>query len=225
MDSLLQNQKSGFAGIFASLRGERDMSAHYLIAIPQWLDRVFTCPLMIYRRFKYGYTFRRIPLGDGIYTIIDVDVFYRLGHHKWHLRGSRGKRFYAIRSVKIGHGLAKQLSLHREIMNEPKGVLIDHQNLNSLDNRLANLRTATQSQNIQNRDKRKNTSSRFIGVSFNREMRKWRAFINYQCKGIFLGYFKNEIDAAKAYDAAARKYFGLHAKVNFPDELEPTLTR
>jgi hypothetical protein len=201
------------------------MSAKYSISIPQWLDRVFTCPLMVYRRLKYGYTYRRIPLGDGVYTIVDVDVFYRLSRHKWYFWGSRGKRFYAVRNVKIGYGIAKQLSLHREIMNDPKGVLVDHQNLNSLDNRLDNLRTATQSQNRQNRDKRKNTSSRFTGVSFNKEMRKWRAFINYEGKGIFLGYFKNEIDAAKSYDAAAGKYYGPHAKVNFPAEPEPALMR
>jgi hypothetical protein len=131
------------------------MSAHYSISIPQWLDRIFTYPLMVYRRLKYGYTFRRIPLGDGVYTIVDVDVFYRLGHHKWHLRGGRRGQFYAQRQAKIGPGKTKRISLHREIMNFPKGLLVDHLNNNPLDNRMANLRSATYSQNS---PKKKNTS-------------------------------------------------------------------
>ena len=113
--------------------------------------------------------------------------------------------------------------MHREIMNDPKGFLVDHLDNNSLDNRRANLREATESQNRQNVPKRKNTSSRFIGVSFNKERKKWRARIDYEKKGVFLGYYDNEIDAGKAYDVAARKYYGEHAKVNFPEETEAVL--
>jgi hypothetical protein len=204
---------------------KRDMSATYSISIPQWLDRVFTCPLMIYRRLKYGYTFRRINLGDGVYTIVDVDIFYRLGHHKWHLKGSNAKKFYVVRDVKIGPGKTKMLSLHREIMNQPKGLLVDHMKGNSLDNRRAVLRVATWGQNAQNRPKKQNTSSRFKGVSFHKRYKKYGATICIKGKNMLLGWFENEIDAAKAYDAAARKYYGPHAKVNFPDELKSPLVK
>lgn len=193
------------------------------INVPNWLDRVFTWPLMFYRRRKYGYDFRRIYLGDGEFTIVDPDVYYRLGHHKWHLKGSNGKKFYAVRDVKTGPGRTKQLGLHREIMNEPKGFFVDHKNNGSLDNRMANLRVATRSQNCQNVPKRKNTSSQFIGVSFSKEEKKWRAYITYKGKRIYLGYFDNEIDAAKAYDLAARKYYGEFARVNFPETLTSTV--
>jgi hypothetical protein len=108
-------------------------------------------------------------------------------------------------------------------MNEPEGFFVDHKNDNSLDNRAANLRPATRSQNRQNVPKRKNTSSQFIGVSFSKEEKKYRARITFKGKRIHLGWFANEIGAGKAYDAAARKYYGPDAKVNFP--AEPALMR
>lgn len=191
--------------------------------IPVWLDKIFTWPILLYRRLKYTYAFRRIYLGDGEYTIVDVDVYYRLGHHKWHLKGANGKKFYAVRDVKTGPGQTKQLGLHREIMNEPKGLFVDHKNNASLDNREANLRAATRSQNRQNVPKRKNASSQFIGVSFSKEEKKWRARITNKGKRIHLGRFDNEIDAAKAYDRAALKYYGEFARTNFSTEPKPAL--
>jgi hypothetical protein len=201
---------------------ERIMNASYTFKVPSWLDRVCTCPLMVYRKLKYGYDFRRIYLGEGEWTIVEPADFYRFGHHKWHLRGNR-KKFYAIRDIKTGPGRTKPLSLHREIMNKPKGILVDHKNCDTLDNRRDNLRLATHSQNAQNVPKRKNTSSRFIGVCFNKRYKKWYAFIGYEGKKIWLGSFDNEIDAARAYDAAARKYYGEFARLNFPSEPKPAL--
>jgi hypothetical protein len=103
-------------------------------------------------------------------------------------------------------------------MNAPRGLLVDHRNTNGLDNRRSNLRLATYSQNNCNKAKRKNTSSRYVGVCFNKQLKRWGAYIKPQGKKIFLGYFDNEIDAAHAYDAAARKYHGEFARLNFPEE-------
>jgi len=109
--------------------------------------------------------------------------------------------------------------MHREIMGSPKGLLVDHRNLNRLDNRRENLRTATHSQNMQNRVKiRVKTTSQFIGVHWDPVERKWRAQISHQKKHLYLGRFQNEIDAAKAYDRAAIKYHTEFARLNFPQE-------
>jgi hypothetical protein len=111
------------------------------------------------------------------------------------------------------------VSMHREIMNAPAGLLIDHRNRDTLDNRRNNLRLATYSQNGCNSkiDKTK-TTSKFRGVRFIKKTGKWAANIRINGKKTWLGSFKTEIDAAKAYDAAAREYHGEFARLNFPEE-------
>jgi hypothetical protein len=102
-------------------------------------------------------------------------------------------------------------------MDAPADRLVDHRNNDGLDNRRDNLRLATRSQNMYNKLKTKSkTSSRFIGVSFDKSRRKWEARIYYQGRKIWLGRFDSEIDAALAYDEAARKYHGEFARLNFP---------
>jgi hypothetical protein len=64
----------------------------------------------------------------------------------------------------------------------------------------------------------KNASSKFIGVSFNKDSDKWSAKITYQYKQIWLGYFNSETDAARTYDRAAIKYHGEFARLNFSRE-------
>jgi hypothetical protein len=101
--------------------------------------------------------------------------------------------------------------------------LVDHRNTNGLDNRRENLRLATYSQNNCNTAKRKNTSSRFVGVSFDKRRRRGVAYINYNGKRILLGRFDSEIEAARAYDAAAKKYHGEFARLNFSERSLPAV--
>jgi hypothetical protein len=194
------------------------MKVNLTIGIPVWLDRICAWPAMWYRRRRYGYDFRRIDLGEGEWTILDSQDYYRLRNLKWVVNGN-GSKFYAVRFVKTGPGKTKTLRLHREIMNAPDGLLVDHRNGNGLDNRRDNLRLATHGENASNRRKTKSkTTSRFIGVCFDKKRGQWPGQITYRGKKIWLGRFKSEVEAAKAYDAAAKKYHGEFARLNFPED-------
>ena len=110
--------------------------------------------------------------------------------------------------------------MHRKILGLKKGdgKIVDHINGNSLDNRKANLRICTQSQNMINRIKQKNNKSGYIGVCLYKgnSINKWRASIMQNKKQISIGYFDNKIDAAKARDTKALELYGEYATLNFP---------
>jgi hypothetical protein len=184
------------------------------IKVPNWLDSICVTPVLLYRKLKYGHFFRKIPLGEGRFTIVEPRDFYWLNNFNWTITGN-DEHIYAVRNVIKSGAKTTAVRLHREIMNSPKGLLVDHRNGDTLDNRRTNLRVATHSQNCFNCRKRKNTSSRFIGVSFNKHKIMWAAYISFHRKRIWLGHFKTEIEAAKAHDEAAKKHHGEFARLNF----------
>jgi len=105
--------------------------------------------------------------------------------------------------------------MHRIIIEVPVGLFVDHINHNGLDNRKANLRLATPADNARYaRYPKINTSSRYRGVWYIKQRKKWRATIVVNRKRKQIGYFKHEIDAARAYDKAAKLYYGDFAILN-----------
>ena len=96
------------------------------------------------------------------------------------------------------------------------GTHVDHINGDRLDNRRFNLRLCTNQQNQMNKTKRVGSSSRFKGVYFQKTSRKWVAAIQKDRKLKHIGLFSDELDAARAYDAAAKEAFGEFAWLNFP---------
>jgi len=199
------------------------MTLHLTIRVPNWLDFIFAFPLLTFRRLRFGYPFRKIPLTESKFTIVDPADFYRLNSFYW-LTCGKNDNLYAARLIRLKSGRLGTVLMHREIyfncsnahLSNPSRSVVDHINTDSLDNRRANLRLATHSQNSCNsrRDKSK-TLSRFRGVSFSKRKQKWFAAIRADGRKLWLGYFDNEEDAARAYDAAARKYHGEFARLNF----------
>jgi len=108
--------------------------------------------------------------------------------------------------------------MHPELIEVGEGLLIDHINQDGMDNRRANLRAVTYSQNMYHRRKRSGAKqSKYKGIYWRKKNRKWQVQITFEKKRIHVGYFRSEIDAAKAYDRAARKYHGEFASLNFPE--------
>lgn len=109
------------------------------------------------------------------------------------------------------------LYLHRLIAGAGPSEVVDHANGDQLDNRGANLRIATRSQNGANRgpDRRKyGTTSDYKGVSWDKRRKKWSAYVHVNGRTRGLGRFDDEHEAARAYNAAALEAWGEFARLN-----------
>lgn len=156
---------------------------------------------------RYGY-----PL-----VFVDDDDYNYLNQWKWHVISGSGGVLYAYRQVRVkGTKKFRKLKMHRIIMDNPKGLVVDHINHNTLDNRKANLRVCSNSQNIMNSIKRKKGLSKYKGVTKVKRANchKYHARIMYNRKSISLGIHIDENSAAIAYNCAARILFGEYACEN-----------
>lgn len=148
-----------------------------------------------------------IPLTQGKSAIVDDEDYELVSRYKWYANKS-GNVWYA-RTMDGG----KTILMHWLIMG---GKHIDHINGNGLDNRRENLRFATSSQQAMNRPSHRGSTSRYKGVSWDSARGKWLATIGKP--SVHLGYFKNEQDAARAYNEDAVKRFGEFARLNEIEE-------
>lgn len=157
-----------------------------------------------------------IPLTQGKCAIVDDEDAAVVSKYKWHCNDSG----YAVTQIRIGDGSAKKVRMHRLLLNPPADMDIDHINGNRMDNRRCNLRICTRSENLRNAKKHKThaeASSKFKGVCWHKQRRRWYARYRKDGKQFHIGLFDNEEDAARAYDAAAKTAFGAFARLNFPD--------
>lgn len=90
---------------------------------------------------------------------------------------------------------------------------IDHIDGNRSNNQLCNLREVTRRENQRNSESRGKTS-KFKGVSWSTSRKKWAVYIHDGTKGINLGRFEDEFEAARAYNEAAEAIFGQFARLN-----------
>lgn len=107
-------------------------------------------------------------------------------------------------------GNAKSVYLHRLIaaiflQSDPKKNTVDHINRNCLDNRLCNLRYATRSEQLHNRDFSK--SGGYAGTTWHKTSKKWRATITVNGESKILGLFEDRQEAHEAYIQASKKYY------------------
>jgi hypothetical protein len=147
----------------------------------------------------------------GLVALVDDDDYEVVSLYRWNPSKSRNT-FYAATNILKDDGRRSSLLMHRLITGYPQ---TDHKDWNGLNNQRSNLRPATGTQNNANQRKRSNNSSGFKGVTWDTEQSKWYASIWVNYKRINLGRFASKVDAAIAYDVAARKYHGEYARTNF----------
>jgi hypothetical protein len=171
-------------------------------------------------------SYRLIPLTKGKNAKVDAADYEWLNQWNWCAMHLKKRDVYiAVRNAGKEEGYGT-IQMHCQILHSEHDV--DHKNYDTLDNRRSNLRAATRSQNTQYRRLQSNNAVGLKGVirqSF------YQANIKVNRKSMWLGRFpdteEGKIDAARAYDRAALKYFGEFAVLNFPhadylDLLPPT---
>lgn len=150
-----------------------------------------------------------IELTRGKIAIVDNDDYIYLSSKSWYADVAG----YALRTEKI-NGKKQAVWMHRLIMDCPKNKFIDHVNGDRLDNRKVNLRVCEHRQNLANTKIRKDNVTGFKGVSVTKRSTSFEAKIQHQGKNIYIGRFKDKLDAAKAYNQKAQELFGVFANLN-----------
>lgn len=147
---------------------------------------------------------REIILKHGEIVLVDDENFEELNRYKWCLNSAG----YATRRLNTH----RSILMHRFIMNTPEGLETDHINGNKLDNRVANLRNVTHSQNQLHHRLPKTNTSGVKGVVWDKKNKKWQAQIKIKGKNYHLGRFKS-MDAAIMARSEAEAYFLTQGKI------------
>ena len=152
----------------------------------------------------------RIPLTQGQFAIVDPENFDELNKHKWCVM--RGKHtFYACRREN-----GRIVLMHRQIMQTPVGMVVDHIDRNGLHNRVRNLRNCTMAANNCN-TRTQYGHTGFRGVRYHEHVGKYRATISHKGRKWVVGEFDDAVEAARARDRKALELHGEFAYLNFPE--------
>lgn len=153
----------------------------------------------------------KVPIGKGLFALVDDDDYELVSNYRWHShRGRNSGLCYASSNIKM----------HRLITNAPLGIMVDHINGDSLDNRRENLRLCTNAQNQQNTKGRGGTS-KYKGVSFNIKSGKWAGSFISDGRHYYCGLFESEEECAMAVDKKRFEVCGEFAYLNilmFPED-------
>lgn len=176
-----------------------------------------------------------IPLtgkhGTGKFAIVDDEDADRVNLHMWCLN----KKGYVVTSIVIGrrdiskprtkkNRITKSISLHRYVMNAPKGTKLDHADHNKQNCQKYNLRYVTDQQNAANvlKSNTKEYTSKYKGVCYEEERSylntPWQVYLQVNHKNMRLGHTSTEEEGAYIYDIYSLKLNKEFAWTNFPKE-------
>ena len=153
---------------------------------------------------------RKIPLTQGKFALVDADDYYQLSKFNW-ITNNCTNTSYAARNQN-----RSTVKMHRVIMNAPDHLVVDHIDHNGLNNCKSNLRLCTSAQNAYNAVSSYSSTSKYKGLYWDSGDKRWIAKIQANGKRVHIGYFTDEIEAAKAYDEKASQLHGEFACLNFP---------
>lgn len=158
---------------------------------------------------------KEIILTKGKVALVDDEDFDSLSKTSWYAHSSKyGRTGYTARGTMKNYK-NKLFLMHRQILglSNPK-ISVDHIDGNGLNNQKSNLRICTHGENMRNTRKRVNCSSRFKGISWNKDRKKWDVRANLNKKVYRVGRYDNEVEAALAYNVTASFLFGEFASLN-----------
>ena len=143
---------------------------------------------------------KRIPLTQGKFALVDDEDYDWLMTWNWYAKKG-GNTFYAATNIPLADGRGA-IKMHRLLMMHPKGMDIDHDNHEGLDNQKHNLITCTHRHNMSNL--RKQGSSQYTGVNWHKQKGKWQSRFTANGKTKHLGLFPldKEYEAHLMYLAA-----------------------
>ena len=152
-----------------------------------------------------------IPLTQGQFTIVDDGDYEYLNQWKWQAwrPPNSTRNYYAIRKQQR-NGEQKIIRMHQVLLPLSDGKQTDHIDGNSLNNCKSNLRRCTRAENQYNRHPNINASSKYKGVAWNKNVKKWQVY----CGRIYYGIYKSEEEAAHKYNCEAQLKYGQFARLN-----------
>ena len=154
---------------------------------------------------------RILPLGNQQQpALVDENDFALVSQYSWCLQPD---------GYVVGRVNGAVVLLGRFLLKPADDLFVVHLNGDHFDFRRENLRAVNHSTMMQRQKKRPGSTSTYKGVQLHQKSGRWRAIIWHRELGrnVHLGYFEDEVEAARVYDAAALDYYGEEARVNFPE--------
>jgi hypothetical protein len=157
-----------------------------------------------------GGAYALLPLGDSLYTKVDVEDWPELSRRRWRPFRHHTGKVYAYANGTTEHGVG----LHRFVMKARAGLDVDHRDGDTLDNRKSELRVCERTFNHANRSTRSATG--FKGVYPTKGTNgRYEISLDFKGQTYRRRGFTDPAEAARAYDALARQFFGEYARTNF----------
>jgi len=158
-------------------------------------------------------------------ALVDDEIYDFLNQWNWTVavRKNSKTQYVYRKDYSKGKRNPQTIYIHQVIcdffeIKIPEGFEIDHIDRNGLNNQKNNFRIANTTEQGANNGIRKNNTSGFIGVSWNKDKNQWSSYIKVNKKKIHLGYHNTVEEAARVRDIKAKELFGNFAILNFSHE-------